>query len=173
MQIDEGMIELLRIENLNILHIIVVICVAVECFNFTDKNIFRDFGKIIVTLTEGNMSLQELYKRKLTGKGGETFSFGRLMKAYVALDLLKAICAAMLVTSMIQCLLIFFGHVVKDIIPISSFVSVIWYVLYSLDLIILFVRGRSKIAHILHDLHPNYCETRVLFIIIWAYIVKK
>lgn len=165
--------ELISIDNVYHLHWIIIFLVICELLNFSERNVFRDFEEIRINLQKGSLTINEMKACIQKGHDHQSFSFNRVIKAYGYVCQLKNLSCLILAYSLLLIVIIKFGYAFESVISIDELAKWLWGIQIALDIALFLMRGRSKIAHILHALHPKYYNTQVLFIIIWLYLIKK
>lgn len=167
------MSQIISTGNFQIIHWVIVIGIICEYFNFAERNIFRDFEGIIISISSGQQRLGDLKKNEQKGSRGQVFSLNRVIRAYSVLYVLKLLSSIAIGISVLLALVTHFDYIFEDFLSIMETTKWLWEIVFFLDITLLLLRGRSKIAHILQALHPRYSNTRVLVIISWLYLIRK
>ena len=165
--------SLIIIESIYNLHWILIILIVCELLNFSERNIFRDFEEIKIIIPKRDLSLKEMKVCMQKGHGNQSFSLNRIVKAYGYIYQLKNLSCLILGFSFLLLIATQFNYAFSSDIPIDALGKWLWGIRFALDLTWIILRGRSKICHILHALHPHYYKTQVLHVIVGIYLFKK
>ena len=167
------MTEILASKSPVLIQLVAMFFIAWEISGFSDKNIYRDFNKIRIKIVIGEQYLYDTKNNEQLGCNGQKVSLLRIMNSYRWLTPIRLLSHIIFWASLG---VIFLSQIVfafNNNINISHIVYYSWVALFALDILLVFIRGWSKLCYILHVLHPDYEKVGTSRIILYLYMFGK
>lgn len=173
------MAEIFASGSLPIIHTVMFFLILLEILNSVGKCIFSDYNNIIIKNMNGSkQKIKEFFNNKLKGFHGEEIPLITIFNAYRYLNYIKVISYIIILSSLLfvfplQLLHFFKIEIFNDNLNVSATIENLWFIVFVLDVILIFTRIVTKPCFILHALHPNYKNIPTALIIIYLYVIKN
>ena len=153
-------------------HIALATPLLIEALKLPEKCIYSDFDNIVIQFKEEKMTLDEMIC-------SEQFKYKK--QKYYMSDILttRRILSVMRIFSILPTLLIALilflplGKILFSTeVDIDWIVSILWYVLYFIEIVAIVLRIKSDIGICLKKLHPDYTDNSINSILYFHYFKK-
>jgi hypothetical protein len=135
--------------------------------------IYKDFENILIKLKRKNNSLSELSSCVQFEDDDKKYNVANIYFTYKVLTILRIVSMIPFFLLWLIILIPVGSELYKDEVNIQLIMSILWYVFYFIEIIVLFLRYKSNVWTYLINMHPAYKNYDSLDIFICKYFLKK
>ena len=151
-----------------IFHLTITICPFIEAFKFPERCIYKDYEDIIIKMPSIKMKLHTLLAHKMN-----VYTMTEILRAVYWLSLMRVLSILSFILVLLIISITTLDNLFISDLNIDDLVTtVIWPILYGMEIIVLVLRLKSKAIRILKCFHPLYADISLYSIFSFKYIKK-
>ena len=153
-------------------HIALATPLLIEALNLPEKCIYSDFDNIVVQFKEKKITLEEMLCSEQFKYKKQKFCMSDILTTRHILSVMRIFS---ILPTLLIALIVFLplGKILFSTeIDIDWIVSILWYILYFVEIVAIVLRIKSDIGICLIKLHPDYINNSISSILYFHYFKK-